>query len=186
MIAEPAPRVARHRLFFALWPDEALRERIGHAVQPKLAGRRARKVPSANLHVTLAFLGAVLDTDLAKVVDAGDRTHGEPFEFTIDRLESWRAAHVACLMIEPVPGPMAALVERLRLNLSEHGIDVDRKDFRAHVTVARDWREQRLEERIGPFTWCARDFVLVASQPGHDGSEYRVLRRWALRGADGA
>lgn len=180
MSAEHGPRSAQHRLFFALWPDDSLRERIGAAVLPQLEGRRARKVRLANLHITLAFLGSVLESDLAKIVEAGNRTRGEPFDLTINRLESWRAAHVACLMIAPVPAPLAKLVECLRFNLLERNVEVDRKEFRAHVTVARDWRDRRLDEHIGPFTWPVRDFVLVDSKPGREGSEYRIVHRWPL------
>ena len=101
MTAKQASRPAQHRLFFALWPEDSLRERIGAAVLPKVEGRRARKVRLANLHITLAFLGSVHESDLAKVVEAGDRIRGEPFELTIDQLESWRAAHVAWGVVRP-------------------------------------------------------------------------------------
>ncbi len=180
MVIEQTSKPAKHRLFFALWPDDSLRERLGAAVSPKLDGRRARKVRLANLHITLAFLGAVLEGDIPNVIAAADAVIAESFELALERLESWRAAHVACLMIAPVPPPLAALVERLRFNLLARNVEVDQKEFRAHLTVARDWRGTRLAERVGPFVWPVREFVLVESKSNRAGAEYRILQRWPL------
>jgi 2'-5' RNA ligase len=176
---------ARRRLFFALWPDDALREQMGRAVRPIVEGRRARAVRLANLHITLAFLGAIGRESVRNVIDAADQIRGEPFELTIDHAESWRAAHVACLMISPIPPALAVLVERLRFSLLARNVEPDQKEFRAHMTIARDWRDRRLDERIGPLVWPVRDFVLVESKPGREGSEYRIVQRWRLVQAAG-
>ena len=45
------------RLFFALWPDEDARERLATVARDDSTGRW---VSRDNLHVTLAFLGAVV------------------------------------------------------------------------------------------------------------------------------
>jgi RNA 2',3'-cyclic 3'-phosphodiesterase len=169
-----------HRLFFALWPSDELREQIGRAVMPALEGRPARPVRPANLHITLAFLGSITADRFPAVLDAGDQIDGEPFDLTIDHLESWRAAHVACLTLSPLPPALTTLVERLRFSLLPRQVEADQKPFRAHVTVARDWRERRLDERIGPFIWRVQEFVLVESRPGRAGSEYQIVRTWPL------
>jgi len=178
---EPGRAPAKRRLFFALWPDDALRSEIARAVRPVLEGRRARAVRTANLHITLAFLGAVAEERVNDAIEAGEQVRGEAFELAIDHVESWRAAHVACLTLAPVPPPLAALVERLRFSLTARNLEPDPKEFRAHVTVAREWRDQRLDARIGPFVWRVREFALVESTPGREGSEYRVLRSFPLR-----
>lgn len=179
MISE-SDRVAKQRLFFALWPSDALRDQVARAVEPLVEGKRARKVRPGNFHITLAFLGYVSPEGLHEIIDVGNATASAPFDLVLDHLESWRAAHVACLTIAPTPQPLANLVERLRFNLLGKNLEPDRKEFRAHVTLARDWRDKRLDERIGPFVWPVREFVLVESKPGRDGSEYRILQRWSL------
>ena len=45
------------RLFFALWPDDALRTALAAATAPAIAQVAGQVVPPGNLHVTLAFLG---------------------------------------------------------------------------------------------------------------------------------
>ena len=170
----------KHRLFFALWPDDGVRDRISRAVEPLIEGKRARRVKSANLHITLAFLGHVRQTALQAIVEAANEVRGVAFDLTLDHLVSWRAAHVACLVVEPIPTPLAKLVESLRFNLLAKNVDADRKDFRAHLTVARDWRSERLDVRVAPMQWPIREFVLVDSRPGPLGSEYRIVHRWSF------
>jgi 2'-5' RNA ligase len=168
------------RLFFSLWPDDALRARLVAATDALLAGKRARKTHPANLHLTLAFLGSVPPEALDAVIAAGDQVRASQFELTFDRLESWRAAHVACITIDPAPAPLAALVSQLRAELAARQVPVDSKDFRAHITLARDWRAGRLDARVEPLSWPVEEFVLVESKLGLQGSEYSVLRRWPL------
>ena len=50
---------AQRRLYFALWPDAALRATIARVAAGPAAVAGGRAVPAADLHVTLAFLGGV-------------------------------------------------------------------------------------------------------------------------------
>jgi 2'-5' RNA ligase len=177
-------RPETRRLFFALWPTDELREQIARAVGPLLAGRRARPIPPANFHITLAFLGSVLETKLPDVIAAAREVSGAPFVLQLTRAESWRRTQIAWLPVEPMPHALHGLAERLRFSLLAKDLEVDRKAFRAHVTIARDWRDRPLDARIGPFDWPVRDFVLVQSKTGPCGSEYYVLERWPLREAN--
>jgi 2'-5' RNA ligase len=157
-----------------------LRGQIDERVRPFLSGRSARLIPAANFHLTLAFLGSVAEEDLLKVVDAADRVSSEAFEFTLDHLEFWRSAQIACLAIAPTPAPLAALVERLRFNLLAQNVEADQKEFKGHVTIARDWRDKALDKPIDPLIWSATEFVLVESRADHAGSHYTILNRWPL------
>ena len=168
-----------HRLFFALWPNDQLRGQLAAAARPLLEGKRARPIPSDNLHITLAFLGAVQARKLPSVMAAASSIEVARFDLTIDRVEAWSGADILCLTPTAYPS-LRALVERLRVNLLEHQLDPDRKDFRPHVTIGRDWREHHVDSTIGPFAWCAEEFVLVESEAGRKGSLYRVIGRWPL------
>jgi RNA 2',3'-cyclic 3'-phosphodiesterase len=76
--------VSTRRLFFALWPDQAMREALAAATDDALRAVRAvhgLPVPIANLHVTLAFLGSVPEASLARVVDLAQKlSRGEGAE----------------------------------------------------------------------------------------------------------
>jgi RNA 2',3'-cyclic 3'-phosphodiesterase len=173
-------KLATRRLYFALWPTEAVRQQITERVQPLLSKRNARLIPPANLHVTLAFLGSVSDDALAHIMDAAGQIDSAAFDLTFDHVETWASAHIACLAITPAPAPLGRLVDCLRSSLWARNIEADPKEFKAHVTLARDWREEPLNERVDPLIWPATQFVLVESRAGHAGSEYTILNRWPL------
>ena len=61
----------KHRLFFALVPDDAVRRRV-QELQRQLAGS-GRAVTPANLHVTLAFLGMHEAAVIPDVCDIASR-----------------------------------------------------------------------------------------------------------------
>lgn len=168
-----------HRLFFALWPNDQLRSQMAAAARPLLEGKGARPIPADNLHITLAFLGAVQARKLPSVMAAASGIDVASFDLTIDRVEAWAGADILCLTPTTCPS-LRALVDRLRVNLLEHQLDPDRKDFRPHVTIGRDWRERQVDSTIGPFAWSADEFVLVESESSRKGSQYRIIGRWPL------
>jgi 2'-5' RNA ligase len=55
------------RLYFALWPHAEARQVLSDAVAEVLLRSGGRPVPSANLHVTLVFLGAVPSHRIAQL-----------------------------------------------------------------------------------------------------------------------
>lgn len=169
------------RLFFTLWPDDALRERIAQAACRYLEGRKARAVRANNVHLTLAFLGSVDEQAVDEVIAAGDLVRAAPFELALDRLETWRGARVACLTTQMVPAPLAALVAQLRSNVQARALPVDLKPFRAHITLARDWREAPLDCRIDPVRWPVGEFMLAESPAAGGRADYRIIRTWPLR-----
>ncbi|HEY1891686.1 MAG TPA: ankyrin repeat domain-containing protein [Steroidobacteraceae bacterium] len=86
------------RLFFALWPDQAMRDAMVRATR-KAAPAAGRPVPASNLHVTLAFLGSVPERrlgELREVARASAASPGGRLELTFDHLEYWRAARLLC------------------------------------------------------------------------------------------
>ena len=47
------------RVFFALWPGDAIRERLQQTALLLAVERPARRVPAYNLHLTLQFIGNI-------------------------------------------------------------------------------------------------------------------------------
>jgi 2'-5' RNA ligase len=168
-----------HRLFFALWPTDALRDRLAAAVRPIVASSHSRAIPAENFHITLAFLGTVPTDNVPRVMEAASQIVAAPFVLSIERLESWRSAHLLCLTPRP-SGALQKVVDDLRCNLLARGIEPDQKEFRPHVTVAREWTNADIDGSIGAFNWPADDIVLIESQSGPDGSRYQIKARWPL------
>lgn len=63
---ELAKRVTR-RVFFSLWPEDALRGEILRGIGDFVSASGGRAVPAANLHVTLLFLGSVEESRIAEL-----------------------------------------------------------------------------------------------------------------------
>lgn len=170
----------RQRLFFALWPDEALRE----ALTPLLRLKRecgGRAHPPSNLHITLNFLGMV-DAAIRDCLErAADEIAVPPFELTLDRFGYWPRPKVMWLGCSKVPGPLQALVEGLNGAMRGCGLQPEGRPYHPHLTLLR--KAQRAPTAEPPsLTWQADDFVLAESVSTPGGVEYRVLRRWPLRG----
>jgi RNA 2',3'-cyclic 3'-phosphodiesterase len=197
-----APREATRRLFFALWPDEAMRRAMADATCEAARASGGRPVPAANLHVTLAFLGAVPERQLPALAEAaagsaavpaaaGAAARGEPLELAFDHLELWRAAQLLCAAPAAPPMPCAALAGRLQARLAERGFAPDLKSsgpvgpgttrpFRPHVTLARKVQRPLRAMEMDPVSWRFADFVLVDSKTLPEGPVYSVLERFPL------
>src|SRR5579859_6565187 len=109
MAGDPS-REATRRLFFALWPNEALRAAFAHSVHGAAKACGGRPVPADNLHVTLAFLGSVPQRQLSELQSiAGQVAQTFPVEWVplhlrFERLEHWKKAQVLCALAGEVAG----------------------------------------------------------------------------------
>jgi 2'-5' RNA ligase len=190
---EAAPQEPTRRLFFALWPDAAMREAMAQATREAARASGGRLVPAANLHVTLAFLGSVPERRLTELAEiARGAASGGSLELAFDHLEYWRAAQLLCALPTEAPAPVAALARRLQDALAASGFAPDLKSswsvevnitrpFRPHVTLARKVQRPSRVTEMEPVTWIFADFVLVDSKTLPEGSVYTVLERFPLR-----
>lgn len=169
------------RLFFALWPDDAQRTALCSLVQKLCPALPGRPVPPANLHVTLAFLGNVETGQLPSLSDVAAGRAWPAAELAFDRLAWWPRARLLCLEARSLPAVLVSAVEAFHEDLRLAGFRVERRPFRAHVTVARSVPAPLADpvgEPIVPFLWPLRGMALVESTPTPEGSVYRVVRRF--------
>lgn len=127
----------RLRAFVALMPDAASRDAL-HALP---VTRGARRMPSAQLHMTLAFIGAIererCDA-LAAHLPALAAAHALP-SLPVERIAWWPSLPRARLIVAELAADAAcvALNAGLAALLRELGVPADRRPFRPHVTLAR-------------------------------------------------
>ena len=110
------------RLFFALWPDDALRERLHRASETIPVERPARRVPRLNLHLTLHFIGNVYLDQMACLQQQAQRVDGNTFDLSIDCQGYFSKPRVAWLGCRETPTAMLDLQQRLgqQLQLCEY------------------------------------------------------------------
>lgn len=172
------------RLFFALWPDDALRSTLAPRLaelQPRGHGAGRPQSP-AQWHVTLEFLGPVPASRLSAAEEAAASVRAAPFELVLDAVEHWRRPEVLCLTARFVPAPLVALVTQLRDALAGRGFEPERRAYRAHLTLARKVTHAVEARTFEPIRWPALDFALVESVTDRAGSRYTPLDSWRLEG----
>jgi len=134
-----------------------------------------RRMISANLHVTLAFLGQVDARRCGSIVDAARGVRVRPFVLRLDEPGYWSHNHIAWLRASDPPGELAAMVAELRATLGQSGIGFDPKPFVAHVTMVRNARPPREDwPTLNPVEWAVNGFSLISSERDESGPYYRT------------
>jgi 2'-5' RNA ligase len=173
-----------HRLFFALWPDDALRRRIDETAaqlerEHHPGGRRLR---ADRYHLTLQFLGDFQPLPPRLVDDAcaaADTVRVPPFELMLDCAGSFRGSNVWWLGAHAMPDGLQRLWDGLGQALAQARVRVKSpsQPFAPHLTVQRDARRHIASLPITPLRWRVGQFALIDSQPGRP---YTVVRSWPL------
>lgn len=171
---------ATQRQFFALWPDAPLRERLSTVQRQIALPPAARLTAPANLHLTLAFLGAVSPAQGLRLHQTVAQLRAPRFTLTLDHLGHWPAARVLWLGPTRAPPPLLALARALEEVALACGVTLEARPYRAHVTLARNVRTYTDALGVAPLPWRAREFSLVESLSTGQGVQYRPLASWPL------
>lgn len=173
-----------HRLFFALWPDDSLRQRIDE-IAAQLEREHApggRRLRADRYHLTLQFLGDFQPLPPSLVDDAcgaAGTVRQAPFDLTLDCAGSFRGSNVWWLGSHAVPPGLQQLWDRLGQALLQARVRVksSSQPFAPHLTIQRDVRRHIALLPTSPLRWHVGEFALIDSQPGRP---YTVLGRWPL------
>jgi 2'-5' RNA ligase len=179
-MSHPKGAVETQRLFFALWPDPALQQRLAQAAAALLPHDAGRRVREENLHCTLVFLGAVEAAQRLCLEDAASLVRAEPFTLMLDRLGYFRRPQVAWLGCTTIPAALQALVAGLSYGAASCGFPPEQRPYAVHLTVARKLRRDPGRLPLMPIAWSVRQFALMESVSEPDGVHYRPLRFWEL------
>ncbi|MDQ2070436.1 RNA 2',3'-cyclic phosphodiesterase [Natronospira bacteriovora] len=170
-----------HRLFFALWPDEALRSELDERARSVQAvAEDGKAVPRDNLHITLRFLGSLSDEQAGRAEAAAARVRNRDVELVLDRAGFWPQPRVLWLGCSDTPDPLLGVVADLNTELGGEGFDLRSRPYKPHVTVARGVTVAEAPPVIEPLTWRAERFCLVRSHTDGPISEYEIVGEWSL------
>jgi RNA 2',3'-cyclic 3'-phosphodiesterase len=170
------------RLFFALWPDASLQEIIDSRAH-KLIGKRAKRVPVHNLHITLAFLGSVPRGRRDCYEQAAAGIQSQTFTLSLQRIGHWPKPRILWLGPSQPPELLLTLVQSLNAALSLCGYTPETRPYQAHMTLARKVDRPLPVREIEPIDWVVDNFALVESVTAAEGACYQVLERWSLQRA---
>lgn len=175
--ADPPPRV---RVFYAWVPAEAVRAQFATLAREVARRCRGRAISGDHVHLTLAFLGDVDAGVLPKLRAVGDRLSHVGGILEFDGLGGWRASGVAWVAPTQVPSGLLAMHAALRAALVDAGFDVDTREFRPHLTLARRCMQPQTRARCPPIQWPIDRLCLIASELKPDGPRYTELAAWPL------
>jgi RNA 2',3'-cyclic 3'-phosphodiesterase len=168
------------RLFFAAWPDGETRESIRARAGALGLDDGSRRVPAENYHLTLAFIGEVPAARVAAMRNIGESQRGAQATVRFDVYEYWPKAEVVVAAASECPAPLQALCRSLHADLAQHGVVLDPKPFRPHVTIARKVSQAPVLQAMSEFVWRVREFQLMHSVTAAAGAVYTVLDAWPL------
>jgi 2'-5' RNA ligase len=166
------------RLFFALWPDEAVREQLARWSRELRRVCGGRPTRPENLHLTLAFLGSVEEARLPEVERAASDVAPPVAPLVLDQCDYWKRKRIAWAGASATPPRLEAFAADLRDAMLREGIPFDSKPFVSHITLLRDAREPKLMPRFEPIEWSIEGFALVQSVTLPEGSRYDLRKVW--------
>jgi len=168
------------RLFFALWPDPALRMRLQQAAITLPVEAAGRRVPAANLHLTLHFIGNVYFEQMACLQSAARAVIAPAFDIRIDRQGFFSKPRVTWLGCDKPPVALADLHRQLGLSLQSCDYQPESRPYHPHVTVARKSGSIAADVCFDPIDWKVTEFALIEAQAIENGVQYRAVETYPL------
>ena len=162
------------RLFLALWPDDGARAALARCRDAWDWDAGASPEPTARLHLTLHFLGAVRQLRLPELIE-GLKARTNPFALCLDQTQRWPNG-VAVLAPKAAPPGLLALHAALRDGLECLDLATETRRYRPHVTLARRVGDSAAPAQTSPVHWPVSGYALVESHPVT--GEYVMLRHF--------
>lgn len=170
-------------MFFALWPDDqalAALDALAAQGTKRCGGRRVRR---ENLHLTLAFIGAVSQQQIDLLEQLAAGVIGDAYDLQLDRLGYWHRSRILWAGCSMPPLAHDRLVAALGESLAAAGFQLERRPHLPHMTLVRQASCGDLPVIDQPVKWHVSGFSLVESSLQPTGAIYRTLTRWPLRGS---
>jgi len=168
------------RLFFALWPNNTVRQAINELSQPITQDMKGKTVPLDNWHITLAFLGDIDEPTKQCMQQVAASIQGSRFNLSLDIVSYWPRPRVLWLGASETPLALQDLVTLMTTGLQDCGYRPETRPFQAHLTLMRKANPAKTYPTITPIAWAVEDFCLVRSTLERSSARYEVIGRWAL------
>ena len=168
------------RIFFALWPNDAVRARLARIAGSVALFRPARRVPEYNLHLTLHFVGNVSFAERDCLREAAHGVRGEAFELLIDQGGYFARPRIGWLGCAEVPAGLEQLHGALGQALKACDYRPEKRPYRPHVTYARKLAQLPEMPEFEPLAWPVDEFALIESRAADKGVKYAVIDTYPL------
>lgn len=169
-----------HRLFFALWPDEASRRALAAKARTLAPECGGHPLPAENMHVTLAFLGNVGEARRDALIALTQSWPAVTGTWRLDQLGHFPKPRIVWAGSRMPSPDLIALNTRLWQALADHGFTPPSREFTPHVSLLRQAERPASQASLTPpIVWHYDHLALVESRPEAGGSRYHTLARSA-------
>jgi 2'-5' RNA ligase len=165
-------------VFFALCPEPAIRQ----SLQQQMLGleRIARPVAVEKLHLTLLFLGSLVESQLECVCAVVQSMRQARFALCLDRVLVKKRQGMLWLSPSVIPPALVELEQQLRLRLAACDLNLEMRGFKPHLTLVRKLRLFSHIPEINLPLWAVESFVLLESVVQTGGNRYQQVQKWCL------
>ena len=171
------------RVFFALWPDDSVRENISNVFKKSTYSVASGQAYSAdNLHLTLHFLGSVTPLQLDCAMQQAAKVKAEKFELLLDGFGCFEGAKILWLGPKDTPNQLTNLHVKLANALDNCDVPIESRIYRPHVTLMRKFKGFKESHLSNNVLWEVDQFALVESLSTENGVIYRPLKHYSLIG----
>jgi 2'-5' RNA ligase len=179
-IVQSAQPASRRRVFFALWPDDSVRSQISRLNQ-QLPTMEAgcRLMQPDNLHLTLHYIGAVSEDELACLSREVAMLQSASFKLTLDHLGYFQRPRVLWLGCRVTPDGYVDLLRKLADKIDGCGFKME-MGTTPHVTLRRNVLSAELVNHIEHIEWQVAQFALVESLSVEGAVRYQLLEKYPL------
>jgi len=169
-----------HRLFFALWPSDRVRQSIVETFSRLPQQKQGRVVQPQNLHITLHFAGSVTQETRDCMHAAAQTVCVKPFEFRLDHFGYFPRARILWMGCQEVPVEVKQLYDKLAAAIKSCGYQQEQRAYAPHITLKRKCLKPDLPQFDFSIPWKVDEFVLVESITHAEGVEYQIVERYSL------
>lgn len=172
--------IKTHRLFFALWPSDQVRQSIVdvfYSLPQKIKGRVMRP---HNLHATLHFVGQVTEPTKDCMHVAAQSVNAEAFQLDLDCFGHFPKAKIFWMGTPNPPVQLVLLHKKLGAAIEDCGFNADTRPFSPHVTLMRKHSGPVPAKTEFSIPWRVEEFVLVESITYKEGVKYQVIEKYPL------
>jgi 2'-5' RNA ligase len=169
-------------VFFAIDPPAQTKLAID-AWRAKALPDFDKQVRASNFHITLEFLGNISPKQLDSLTQGvAQLTNAKSFSVQLDRLGYWPKPKVLWLGSQHCQPAHLQLVDSLRKISRSAGIELQKQDYIAHLSLVRKCQSNPPAALVEPlFTWKTNEFHLFESISSPNGVVYQRRKTWLLQ-----
>ena len=149
------------------------------AIQQQLPAT-LRLVPSANLHMTLAFLGAATPEQIHALIGQLERLNKPKFSVTLDKVVHWQKPKILCLNGDATDDNLCQLSHAAQQIAAKLGLHCSEYSYNPHITLSRKAKASVDGIEYQALTLTPTQLQLFESYSGANGVEYPTLHSWNL------